>query len=316
MDLTNSIRGEGAEASLAEKVDSVLGVLLPVIRWWPWVVLGAAALSLFEMKHTDGGGVDVSVRFATMTAVLLSLVWLPSFLKVIAVTGFSGKALGGEVASGGLIPLLSQMSPEAQRQALPNALAAAESVEAAAPAQLKGRAQVIRRSLEQLVAELPPASNNADEARTELGQIAGRYERARSEMTAGPRRTGIMSALFNQAMTLARQANLTAAETHGLFESGKDGQRVAALAVIRVLRDPACFDLVLQAIERSRSAFEQYNALLAAEALLPRVSLDQQRQLAAALRDQQSGGPGKWISRKNADRWAKSQELLARLGNV
>jgi hypothetical protein len=52
-----------------------------------------------------------------------------------------------------------------------------------------------------------------------------------------------------------------------LFASGKEGNRVLALVMMHVAPELASSDAIAEAIAAPRTAFEQYHALVAAEAL-------------------------------------------------
>ncbi len=67
--------------------------------------------------------------------------------------------------------------------------------------------------------------------------------------------------------------------------------------------------MVLPGIVSSRSAFEQYQALRAAEEMIQSLDASQLEKLVQAVRDQRSGGPGKFITR-DSDRWAISERIL------
>ncbi|WP_158845467.1 hypothetical protein [Streptomyces sp. NRRL WC-3742] len=81
----------------------------------------------------------------------------------------------------------------------------------------------------------------------------------------------------------ARRSALTAEQVRQLFAEGSEGRRIQALALMQ--GDPALADLssVLDAIERPRSDFEQYHALLAARGLLSRLPAADARRLRDAV---------------------------------
>ncbi|MEV7773121.1 hypothetical protein [Kitasatospora sp. NPDC086791] len=74
-----------------------------------------------------------------------------------------------------------------------------------------------------------------------------------------------------EVRSTARRSALTADQVRDLFTDGSEGRRIQALALMQ--GDPSLADLasVLEAIERPRSGFEQYHALLAARGLLSRL---------------------------------------------
>lgn len=98
-------------------------------------------------------------------------------------------------------------------------------------------------------------------------------------------------------------------EVSNLFASGKDGDRIVALALIQARPNAVFFGLVSWTIGESRSAFEQYHGLKAMENMLPSLNEEQKRRLAEVLGDQRSGRPGKYIER-GTDRWLLSDRIL------
>ncbi|MFE2110305.1 hypothetical protein ACFXAF_31185 [Kitasatospora sp. NPDC059463] len=98
-----------------------------------------------------------------------------------------------------------------------------------------------------------------------------------ADRTAGPER------VVAEVRSTARRSALTASRVRELFADGSEGRRVQALALMQ--GDPALADLasVLEAIERPRSGFEQYHALLAARGLMSRLPAEEARQLRDAV---------------------------------
>ncbi|MFF8770208.1 hypothetical protein [Kitasatospora sp. NPDC015120] len=98
-----------------------------------------------------------------------------------------------------------------------------------------------------------------------------------ADRTAGPER------VVAEVRSTARRSALTAPRVRELFEDGSEGRRIQALALMQ--GDPALADLasVLEAIERPRSGFEQYHALLAARGLMSRLPAEEARQLRDAV---------------------------------
>ncbi|MFJ2805808.1 hypothetical protein [Kitasatospora sp. NPDC087271] len=74
-----------------------------------------------------------------------------------------------------------------------------------------------------------------------------------------------------EVRSTARRSALTADQVRALYADGSEGRRIQALALMQ--GDPSLADLpsLLDAIERPRSGFEQYHALLAARGLLSRL---------------------------------------------
>jgi hypothetical protein len=152
-----------------------------------------------------------------------------------------------------------------------------------------------------------------EEARALLEEarpIAASYEQLRESLAPGPERTAKLEAVVAEARAAARQRRHEPAEVRQLFERGTDGERMYALGLMQEderLRD---FAVSLEAIEHSRSAFEQYYALSLAELMLPALTEDQRRQLDAMLTKRP--GNAAYI-RPGTDRWIVAEQILSSL---
>jgi hypothetical protein len=172
----------------------------------------------------------------------------------------------------------------------------------AAEAETRGEPEVaaaLRKEAQVLLAEAHP--------------IAASYEQLRDSLAPGPTRTAKLEDLVADARAAARRRAHDPAEVRQLFESGTDGNRIYALALMQEderLRD---FDLSLEAIEQSRSAFEQYYALSLADLMLPRLTKDQRRELETLLTTPR--GHAVHI-KPGTDRWTVAQRILSRLSDA
>jgi hypothetical protein len=98
------------------------------------------------------------------------------------------------------------------------------------------------------------------------------------------------------------------------FQKGTDGDRLAAVQQVLGNPDLACFQLILEAIRNPRSPFEQYRALLVAEAMLPHIDDQQKQVLRDSLHYQRSGAEGAIINSQDPTRFILSGQILAALG--
>ena len=117
-----------------------------------------------------------------------------------------------------------------------------------------------------------------------------------------------MTLLVGRAQTLAaqRDAGIMAEK---LFSRGTDGGRIIGLALARVDPQRQHIDLAFSSIGERRSAFEQYQALLLTEALLPLLDATTATQLWSAI----SSELGATIREDDQDRWAVAQRLIEKL---
>ena len=124
--------------------------------------------------------------------------------------------------------------------------------------------------------------------------LATRYEQIRNQSSPDAQRTSEMNQLVAHVRGFALQGAYTPAEIQRIFASGTEGNRIVALALSFMKPDPLIFGSILEAIRNSKSAFEQYHALLAARALLPKLNDIQKGQLGALL--QSSAGNIRYIT--------------------
>lgn len=142
--------------------------------------------------------------------------------------------------------------------------------------------------------------------------LASRYGAART-MPRGADRTAEMEATIRTARQSAQTTTLGPGEVKAIFETGSDGDRIVALGIMQGKPEVASFEVAIDAITGSRSAFEQYHALVLARDLLPKLDEDQRRRLVTALREQMSEG-GYIV--QGSDRRAIAQAILRELGET
>ncbi|MBN1146541.1 MAG: hypothetical protein JXA78_04745 [Anaerolineales bacterium] len=167
----------------------------------------------------------------------------------------------------------------------------------------------LRQTRQALEANMVSSAPEAQQAREQLTKLAGVYEGLRRGLDPGTKRTVSLTSVVTQARALAKRAGYGSKEVGDLFAGDSEGARIVSLAIVQALPDANFFDLALESISNSRSAFEQYQALQAMEHLLPLLNADQKRELTVVLKDQRSGGHGKFIT-KDSDRWLLSSRML------
>jgi CHAT domain-containing protein len=159
------------------------------------------------------------------------------------------------------------------------------------------------------LALLADADENARSSRTgAFARLADAYENARTSTPSGSEQTVELTRIVNEAATLSR--NPAPADTLDiLLDRDDEGGRVVALAVLEAFPDPSRLDLLLDIVSESRSALEQYHALLAIKLLGPDVPASKRDAVADVLHDQftREGFLG-------TDRFIVAQQILAGLG--
>lgn len=102
------------------------------------------------------------------------------------------------------------------------------------------------------------------------------YEEIRRTTVAGSARTHELEQIMNSARrtAAAKIVPLTPETVSQLFNQGGEGQRVMALGFMEGRPETFSFDIVSDALLRSRSAFEQFHALKAIEIYLTVAPID------------------------------------------
>jgi hypothetical protein len=255
-----------------EQISDWLTKILVGVSLTQFDAIRAGATRLFGAMSPSLGGQPTSAAFAAALSVYFSVL---GFLSGWLLTRLS------------LAPALSAADRRALRQFLH-----AEQAEAA------GDEVVARRLREQALSTLRRAYPTAE-----------RYEELRRTMPRGPERTAELERIVQQGRQ--QSGDFTAEQVRELFRTGEDGMRVYALGLMQGGDHVADLASILEAIEQSRSAFEQYHALVAAKQLVPDLGETERHQLATAARRQRAEDgrikPG-------TRRWMLAQELLDLLG--
>lgn len=142
-----------------------------------------------------------------------------------------------------------------------------------------------------------------------LERLALQYARRRRGMRGGPERTKILERVVAQLVQLAREHQFDPVDVWEWFNRGKPEARITAIGLMHGdsrLRD---IFVALEAIEDSRSAFEQFHGLRLAYEMIPHLSLLEQDLLREAV--ERAGQRQRF--RDDSDRWQMSQAILARL---
>jgi hypothetical protein len=144
----------------------------------------------------------------------------------------------------------------------------------------------------------------------EARPVATSYEQLRESLSPGAERTAKLEELVVEARAATQRKAWEPLEVRQLFESGTDGNRIYALALMEAderLRD---FETAMEAVEHSRSAFEQWHALYLALLMLPTLADEQRRQLESLLTDRPANAAH---IKPGTDRWTITQQILGQL---
>jgi hypothetical protein len=129
-------------------------------------------------------------------------------------------------------------------------------------------ADSVREEVDRLAATfLSGTATVTDEA---LDDLARRYEHVRNTQPRSPTRAIAMNQILNEARVRARAAPEAAANAAlRLVNSTRPGERVIGLALLQQQPDPQALAKILYLIQNAVSAFEQYHALQAIQAMAP-----------------------------------------------
>ncbi len=143
-----------------------------------------------------------------------------------------------------------------------------------------------------------------------VASIASAYEQLRATMPASDERTIALERLVARARAQAPTSSLTPEQVREHFTTGAGGARVEALALMQGSARLRDFGVALEAINASRSAFEQYHALRLANAMIASLDASQRHELMAAI-DTLVGADGPL--RPGQDRWHLAQRIRSQL---
>jgi nucleoside phosphorylase len=147
----------------------------------------------------------------------------------------------------------------------------------------------------------------------QFSALANEYEAIRQRYSPGSARTARMISVAERMLRVANDGPYPAALTSSLFRTKREGYRLAALRLVESRSDTTQLALVLEAIEKPLSAFEQSAALRTTKSLLEKLSASQQQRVRMALLGQMVHARDKYLTPNNSDRWALANQILSRL---
>jgi hypothetical protein len=301
-----------AQSELAvERFHGFSALVMQVSTPWASTMIVAAVISTLHIDVSPDHKVSGSVGVTSLTALLLALVWLPPLLRILGIAGGGVKTPAGEATTPGLAHVFEWFDAEVKRETIPAVLAGLNSPNVVTDPERRSDTRALRRDLEFQLAAVTPHAGGVREA---LDSYAREYESLRTRMPTGRERTLRMTSLTAEARAIARTAPLATVDLRNMLETGSDGERVIALAVAQDHPSARLFDLICGAILRSRSAFEQYQALGAALEVLLLLDTDQRHRLAAVIESALSDSERD--IRDDASRRQLAEALLAELGSA
>lgn len=301
-------KSDNSEASKSviskEAVDWLLHRIFQVPK--RWLIISIILILISTCEISWGKESSFKFRVTNTTAVFLSLIWLPSILKIFALTGGALKTPAGEIGSSGVKTMLESLTSDS----LGFLIEQTKLGEDAAPPQQQQEMRQIRKAWQKVYSSRIPGS----QAREEMERLAERYKELRITMPSGVQRTFKMESVAGRMRALAPEVKFTVQEVNDLLQSTDQGKRLLGLSVAEWSGDPIYFDLVLHLISYSETAFEQTIALRAASKMVSKIDTQQKKNLEAALIEQRNFNPDqkRWI-KLDSNRWILSDRLLSAL---
>lgn len=243
-------------------------------------MLVAAVISAVRLDFGGGRAVSGSVGVTALTAVFVALIWLPGLLRVLGIAGGGVKTPAGEATTPGLGKLFDLVDPETKRETFPSLLTALISPGVLTEPSEYQESRTLRREISSQLAAVSPASTDPRHA---LQLLARKYEQIRRGQPPGDDRTRQMTRLTAEMRAIANVASVSSREREQMLRDGSEGERVVALAITQDRPNPVLFDSVCDAILNSRSAFEQFHALVAMLEMLTVLSGEQRVRLRTVL---------------------------------
>jgi len=232
------------------------------------------AVGLFRSMAASLGGARDSAAFAGALTIYYATVGF--ILGWLATRLFLGPALTA-----------------ADRRALDVLVAAALADEAGEPAEA---AQLRREALDVLAVATP---------------LAARYEELRRSSAPGAERTRAMEREIARARQFAEGSDVAPSNVRQAFLRGKDGDRIFAIGLMQGRLETADSELLADAVGRSRSVFEQHQALVVARALASEGRLNEEQR--TQLREFVTSAISNGRIEADSDRHRLATEMLERL---
>ncbi|MEC4881401.1 MAG: hypothetical protein SAL70_08640 [Scytonema sp. PMC 1070.18] len=303
MDKKVEQEGESGQISI-QAVEWLLKQIIDIPK--KWIIISIIFILLSTIQITWGKEKSFQFKVNSTTAIFLALTWLPSVLKIFALTGGAVKTPAGEITGSSMMPMLRSLTPDS----LGFLIEQTKLAEEAAPPQQQLEMRQIRQEWQKEYASRIPAS----EARELLEKLAQQYKEIRISMPSGSKRTFEMESVAGRMRALASQINFSEKEVLDLLQSQDQGKRLLGLSIAEWSGEPTYFAPVLHMISHSETAFEQTCALRAVQSMLFKLNPQQKEKLLAVLKEQRDYNEAQkqWI-KPNSNRWLISDHILSEL---
>lgn len=303
--MNNKTESEASKNQISrEAVDWLLKRILHVPK--NWLIISSIFILLSTFQVTGGEKLTFKFEVTSTTAIFVSLIWLPSILKIVALTGGAIKTPAGEITGSSMMPMLQSLTGDT----LGFLIEQTKLAEDVAPPQQQLEMRQIRHEWQKAYASQVPLS----EARQQIESLSQRYKEIRNSLPSGAKRTFEMESIAGRMRALASEVNFPESEVNHLLKSNDQGKRLLGLSVTEWSGDANYFYPVLSIIANSETAFEQTCALRAAQKMVSKLNSQQKQDLRSVVLHQRNFNEAEkcWI-RPNSNRWALSDRILTAL---
>jgi hypothetical protein len=294
----------GSNQISREAVDWLLRRIIHIPK--NWLIISSIFILLSTFQITGGEKLTFKFQVTNTTAMFLALIWLPSVLKIVALTGGAVKTPAGEITGSSMMPMLQSLTGDT----LGFLIEHTKLAEDVAPPQQQLEMRQMRHEWQKAYASRVPSS----EAQKQIESLSQRYKELRSSLPPGAKRTFEMESITGRMRALAPEVNFSEEEVNNLLKSHDQGKRLLGLSVTEWSGDPSYFYTVLNMINNSETAFEQTCALRSAQKMVLKLNTQQKQDLHSVLLHQRNFNEAEkcWI-RPNSNRWTLSDRILAAL---
>lgn len=244
-----------------------------------------ALASSLDMAFPESGGARWHFAVGATSLVALALIWLPTALRLMSLTGGSVKAGGVEASATGLLQATDLLVDD-----LANLRTSTEQLGQEMP-EAASRVRSLEAEVDQIATRyLPSEETLSDQV---LGRLAREYERIRRDMPPGQSRTVAMNKLVNEVRIRAAAApRSTRRHTPTLLRSPSEGDRIVGLALAQGSPVAEFCDDLLRIFSTAASAFEQYHSLLGLNEIAPILGQEERARAVAVLEREKSDPRG------------------------
>jgi len=231
-----------------------------------------------------------------------SSIYAGSILIFFFVTGF----LYGFLWTRLILPKAMKATDDDLKDLAVKTLGVLGAVEPQLDAAGKSSLDNLRQQTERALASLEPERNS----KKNIDSLIKEYEQTRAIMPFGYERTAKMAAIVSRMRSASYNLAFKPADIIKLFKNGQEGARIAAIAFGEVKPDAALFEILQEALDKSKSAFEQYHSLKALESVLPQLEEKQKKLLIQIIGEQKTHG----LIAQGQDRKVIANRILQKLG--